>query len=197
VLGHARRREVWSGLEEEALSYMEALYNTALRMTRNEHDAEDLVQDTYLKAFRFCHRFEPGTNLKAWLFKILTNTFINRYRKKKKEPKFTQYDESNPFFLYEKLADRKAGPPSPENGGYALEDLVEDEVVQALEELPSDFRIAVLLSDLEGFSYQEIADIVGCPLGTVRSRLFRGRRLLQQKLWDYAVKRGFVKEKQE
>lgn len=176
---------------------MDVLYNTALRMTRDEHDAEDLVQDTYLKAFRFCHRFEPGSNLKAWLFKILTNTFINKYRKKKKEPKFIPYDESNPFLLYEKLADQREGPPLSERGGKLLENLVEDEVIRALEELPSDFRIAVLLADLEGFSYQEIADMVGCPLGTVRSRLFRGRRLLQRKLLDYAVKRGFVKERRK
>jgi RNA polymerase sigma-70 factor (ECF subfamily) len=186
---------VWSGLEEEAFGYMDALYNGALRMTRDEHDAEDLVQDTYLKAFRFCHRFEPGSNLKAWLFKILTNTFINKYRKKKREPKFVTYDESNEFLLYDKFADQREGPPLSERGGKLLENLVEDEVIRALEELPSDFRIAVLLADLEGFSYQEIADMVGCPLGTVRSRLFRGRRLLQHKLLDYAIERGYVKER--
>jgi RNA polymerase sigma-70 factor (ECF subfamily) len=202
-------------MEAEALSYMNALYNTALRMTRNEHDADDLIQDTYLKAFRFCHRFEPviqdtylkafrfchrfepGSNMKAWLFKILTNTFINKYRKKKKEPRLVTYDESNPFLLYEKLNEQKLEPV--ERGGESkfLKDLVEDEIVNALGELPDDFRVAVLLSDLEGLSYQEIADMMGCPLGTVRSRLFRGRRLLQEKLWEYAIERGFVKETQE
>ena len=177
--------------EAEALPHMDALYRTALRMTRNPADAEDLVQEAMVKAYRFWDRFEPGSNCRAWLFKIMTNVFINDYRAKSRAPISVNVDEVDDSFLYGQLAD--LGPEeTPETKLFAK--ILDDDVKKAIEELPEDFRLVVMLSFLEQFSYQEIAEIVGLELGTVKSRLHRGRKLLQKKLYDYAVKNGYIKE---
>jgi len=176
--------------ETEALSFLDALYRTALRMTRSEADAEDLVQETYIKAFRFREQFTPGTNLKAWLFRILTNTFINSYRRRQAQPEMTELDDVSEFDLYRKMSDARAtssGDPESE----FLERIVDTEVKDALGELPEKFRTVVLL-DVEGFSYKEIAEMVGVPIGTVMSRLHRGRRFLQRKLYEVARERGIA-----
>src|SRR5689334_8179032 len=171
--------------EQAALVHIDALYATGLRMTRDPRDAEDLVQDTMLTAFRFFDRFEPGTNCKAWLFKILTNTFINRYRKRvrEREVKDVLVEEEAPSLMSEDVA---AASRDPE--GTIVGPVLSDDVKRALESIPYDYRLAVVLCDLEDFSYKEIADIMDCPVGTVMSRLHRGRRLLQKQLRDYAVK---------
>src|SRR6266446_3219749 len=177
--------------ETEALSYIDALYRTALRMTRSEADAEDLVQETYIKALRFREQFTPGTNLKAWLFRILTNTFINTYRRRQTQPEFTELDDVDEFSLYKRMSDLRtsssAGNPETE----FLYGLVDSEVKDALTELPEKFRSVVLL-DVEGFSYKEIAEMLDIPIGTVMSRLHRGRKFLQKRLLDLARDRGIV-----
>jgi RNA polymerase sigma-70 factor (ECF subfamily) len=174
--------------EQLTLEHMDALYGAALRYTKNERDAEDLVQDTVLRALRFQHRFEEGTHLRAWLFKILTNTFINKYRRSAKERQILdESDLDHGFFMSEETA-RAARDPE----GDILAHLVSGDVQAALDSLPEDFRIAVVLADLQDFSYKEIADIMECPVGTVMSRLYRGRRLLQQKLREYAEQEGLI-----
>jgi RNA polymerase sigma-70 factor (ECF subfamily) len=176
--------------EIEALPHMDVLYRTALRMTRNESDAEDLVQETYVKAYRFWDRFEPGSNCRAWLFKIMTNIFINEYRSKSRSPLTVNVDELDDNFLYGQLTtDRTV--ENPEQRFFAK--ILDDDVKKAIENLPDDFRLVVILSFLEGFSYQEIADIMDLQLGTVKSRLHRGRKLLQKALLDYAIKNGYIK----
>jgi RNA polymerase sigma-70 factor (ECF subfamily) len=179
--------------EADALVFADSLYGAALRMTRNRADAEDLVQETYLRAFRAWDRFEPGTNLKAWLFKILTNLFITGYRQRQREPVIVSTDDAADFDLY-----RNLGFAEPEVARSAeavvLESLVDEEVTQALSDLPEAFRVVVLLADVEGFSYREIADMVGVPIGTVMSRLHRGRKALQKALWNLAMTRGLVTE---
>jgi RNA polymerase sigma-70 factor (ECF subfamily) len=178
--------------EAEALPHMDALYRTALRMTKNESDAQDLVQEAYVKAYRFWDKFELGSNCRAWLFKIMTNIFINDYRSKSRSPMSVNVDDVDDNYLYGQLA--SLGPEDdPEKQFFAK--IFDDDVKQAIEELPDDFRLVVVLSFLEGFSYQEIADIADLQLGTVKSRLHRGRKLLQRKLYDYAVRNGFIKEK--
>lgn len=179
-------------IEEEALQHIDALYRTALRMTRNPQDAEDLVQETYFRAFRAAHQFQPGTNLRAWLFKILTNSFINQYRKRARNPQSTSLDDVEEFYLYHHLVDSGVQPESPNPEATVIDQFAEADVIHALEQLPVDFRQVVLLADVEGFSYKEIADIVGIPVGTVMSRLHRGRRRLQKELWDYAVASGYL-----
>ena len=154
--------------EHDALSYLDALYRTALRMSRSAPDAEDLVQETYIRAFRFRDQFRPGTNLKAWLFRILTNTFINEYRKRSGQPDLTALDDVEENTLYRKMAGRAAPSSSPEPEREALDKMVSSEVTAALEELPEKFRSTVLL-DVEGFSYKEIAELLGIPIGTVMS----------------------------
>ncbi|RME23249.1 MAG: sigma-70 family RNA polymerase sigma factor [Candidatus Zixiibacteriota bacterium] len=177
--------------EAEALPHMDALYRTALRMTKNEADAEDLVQEAMIKAYRFWDKFEPGSNCRAWLFKIMTNIFINDYRAKSRTPISVNVDDIDDNFLYGQLADM--GPDeTPEAKLFAK--IFDDDVKKAIEELPDDFRLVVVLSFLEEFSYQEIADIVGLQLGTVKSRLHRGRKLLQKQLYDYAVRNGYIRE---
>ncbi len=176
--------------ESEALPHMDALYRTALRMTRNESDAEDLVQETYVKAYRFWDRFEPGSNCRAWLFKIMTNIFINEYRSKSRSPLAVNVDELDDNFLYGQLAIDKT-VENPEQRFFAK--IFDDDVKRAIENLPDDFRFVVILSFLEGFSYQEIADIMDLQLGTVKSRLHRGRKLLQKALLDYAIKNGYIR----
>ena len=177
--------------ETEALSFLDALYRTALRMTRSEAEAEDLVQETYIRAFRFRHQFTQGTNLKAWLFRILTNTFINQYRRKAARPDTTELDDVEESILYRHMRDVSPGSASPDPEAELIDNTLSSEVKDALEALPEKFRTTLLL-DVEGFSYKEIADIVGIPVGTVMSRLHRGRRRLQKELWDYAVASGYL-----
>jgi len=178
--------------EREAMPHMDALYRTALRMTKNENDAEDLVQEAYVKAYRFWDKFETGSNCRAWLFKIMTNIFINDYRSKSRSPMAVNVDEIDDNFLYGQLASLGPGD-NPEKQLFAK--IFDDDVKKAIENLPDDFRLVVVLSFLEGFSYQEIAEIADLQLGTVKSRLHRGRKLLQKELLDYAIKNGYVKGK--
>ena len=176
--------------EKEALPHMDALLRTALRMTKNESDAEDLVQETFVKAYRFWDKFEQGSNCRAWLFKIMTNIFINDYRSKSRAPQSVDVDDIDDNYLYRHLTttDHEVNPE-----GQFFAKIFDDDVKKAIEELPDDFRLVVVLSFLEGFSYQEIADIADLQLGTVKSRLHRGRKLLQKQLYDYAVRNGFIK----
>ena len=177
--------------EAEALRHLDALYRTALRMTRSEADAEDLVQETYIRAFRFRDQFTLGTNMKAWLFRILTNTFINTYRRKTAQPEVTDLDGIDEFSLYRRMADDRAASSSPDPEAELLKTVVDTEVTDALEELPEKFRTTVLL-DVEGFSYKEIAEMLSIPIGTVMSRLHRGRKFLQKRLYDLARERGIA-----
>jgi len=179
-------------IEAEALKQIDALYRTALRMTRNPQDAEDLVQETYFRAFRSAHQFQRGTNLRAWLFKILTNSFINQYRKRARKPLSNSLEDVEDFYLYSHLVDSGLQPASPDPEATVIDQFAEAEVIQALERLPVEFRQVVLLADVEGFSYKEIAEIVAIPVGTVMSRLHRGRRRLQKELWDYATTSGYL-----
>ena len=177
--------------EPEALSFLDALYRTALRMTRSPADAEDLVQETYIKAFRFRTQFTPGTNLKAWLFRILTNTFINSYRRKSSQPETTELDDIEEATLYRRMSERSAASAGQDPAREVLDRIVSTEVTGALEDLAEKFRTVVLL-DVEGFSYKEIAEMLDIPIGTVMSRLHRGRKFLQQRLGDYARERGIA-----
>jgi RNA polymerase sigma-70 factor (ECF subfamily) len=171
---------------EEAMEFMPSLYSGALRMTRNAADAEDLVQETYLKAYRAYGSFEEGTNLKAWLFRILTNTFINTYRAKQRRPGETDLDDVEDLYLYHRLGGLEAAMAGRSAEDELLERFTDDEVKRALEDLPEQFRVAVLLADVEGFSYKEIAEILDIPIGTVMSRLHRGRKGLERRLFGFA-----------
>jgi len=174
---------------EQALEFMPALYSAALRMTRNPADAEDLVQETYLKAYRAYAGFEDGTNLRAWLYRILTNTYINLYRARQRRPQETDLADIDDLYLYHRLPDLEASKSAEDQ----LMDLfTDDEVKQAMESLPDTFRMAVYLADVEGFSYKEIAEMTEVPIGTVMSRLHRGRKAMQKALFDYAAARGLV-----
>ncbi len=175
-----------------AMEYMSSLYSAALRMTRNPADAEDLVQETYLKAYRAYGSFQEGTNLKAWLYKILTNTFINSYRAKKRRPEQTELDDVEELYLFRRLGGLEAVAASRSAEEEVLDHFTEAEVKTAVEELPEQFRLAVLLADVEGFSYKEIAEILDIPIGTVMSRLHRGRKALQKTLHDFGMARGLV-----
>jgi len=185
------RADLEKRFEAEAMPLLPGLYSAAYRLTRNAADAEDLVQETYLRAFRSFHQFTPGTNLKAWLYRILTNTFINSYRKRQREPQTVSDDEIEDWYLYSKMSD-EGFEPSAETA--VLENLPDEDVQEALSSLPEQFRIAVLLADVEGFSYKEIADITGVPIGTVMSRLHRGRKALEKRLWDVVKERGLVRD---
>jgi RNA polymerase sigma-70 factor, ECF subfamily len=174
---------------EQAMQYMDALYTAALRLTHNSADAEDLVQETYLKAYRAYAGFEEGTNLRAWLYRILTNTFINSYRSKKRRPDETDIDEIEDLYLYRRLGGLEAAAAGRSAEDELLDWFTDAEVKEAVEALPEQFRIAVLLSDVEGFSYKEIAEILDIPIGTVMSRLHRGRKALQRQLYEFAKSR--------
>ena len=176
--------------EREALPHMDLLYNFGLRMTNNRADADDLLQDTYLKAFRFWDKYEQGTNIRAWLFRIMKNSYINLYRKSSKEPDTVDYDDVKDF--YHSIRGDSAESNDLQESVFG--NLLDDEVAQAIAELPDDFRTVVILCDIEGLPYEEIAEFVECPLGTVRSRLHRGRKLLRQRLTEYARNRGYAVE---
>jgi RNA polymerase sigma-70 factor (ECF subfamily) len=177
---------------EQAMPLMDSLYAAAMRMTRNPADAEDLVQETYLKAYRGFGGFTEGTNLKAWLYRILTNTYINSYRAKKRRPDESDLDEVEDLYLYRRLGGLEAAAAGRSAEDELLDWFTDDQVKQALEDLPEQFRIAVLLADVEGFSYKEIAEILDVPIGTVMSRLHRGRRGLQKRLYEFAKERRLL-----
>jgi RNA polymerase sigma-70 factor (ECF subfamily) len=179
--------------QADALPLLDSLYGAALRMTRNPQDAEDLVQETMMRAYRAFGRFEAGTNLKAWLFRILTNAYINTYRKRQREPQKVSSDEVEEFDLYRELKNHDSQFDStPES--IVLDSLVDSDIIEAIDDLPEQFRLAVVLSDIEGFSYAEMAQIMDVPMGTVMSRLHRGRKALQKRLWEVARDRGIVKD---
>jgi RNA polymerase sigma-70 factor, ECF subfamily len=176
--------------ERDVLPLLPNLYSAALRLTRNPSDAEDLVQETYLRAYRGFGGFEKGTNLRAWMYRILTNTFINAYRKKQREPVTVSDDDVEDWYLY----DRLGGSTEASAEASVLERLPDEDVQRALEALPEQFRMAVWLADVEGFSYKEIAEILNVPIGTVMSRLHRGRKSLQKALWETVRERGLVRD---
>lgn len=174
--------------EEEAIPHMDVLYNFALRTTGNEDDARDLLQETYLKAYRFWDKYEKGTNIRAWLFRIMKNSYINRYRKETKEPATVDYDDVENF--YNSIRAESTDPNDLQEKLFG--NLLGDEVSKALASLPDDFRTVVILCDIEGMMYEEIAQFLDIPIGTVRSRLHRGRKLLQQRLFEYAKNQGMI-----
>jgi RNA polymerase sigma-70 factor (ECF subfamily) len=176
--------------EQQTLPHMEILYNYALRMTGSTEDAKDLLQETFLKAFRFWNKFEQGTNLRAWLFRIMKNTYINVYRKESKEPDKVDYNDIENY--YDLIRDQNSDDNDLQTKIFGQ--LLDDDVSKALESLPEEFRTVVILCDIEGLSYEEIAEFSQIPVGTVRSRLHRGRKLLYAKLYDYAKGRGFIKK---
>lgn len=173
---------------EEIIPHLDALYNFGLRLTSDPNDAEDLVQDTIVKAYRFFSSYEKGTNAKAWLFRILKNSYINNYRKKSKKPQEVDYDEVSSF--YETIRAERTDTSDLEDKMFR--DLIDDDISQALDEIPEDFRTVVLLCDVEDFTYEEIANMLDVPIGTIRSRLHRGRNLLKAQLMEYATKRGYT-----
>jgi RNA polymerase sigma-70 factor (ECF subfamily) len=189
--GAGSARDLRSRFETDAMPLLDGMYSAAYRLTRNAADAEDLLQETFLRAFRGFHQFQEGTNLKAWLYRILTNTFINSYRKKQSEPQTVSDEEIEDWYLYSKLAGEGAQPSAETS---VIESLPDEDVQEALSSLPEQFRIAVLLADVEGFSYKEIADITDVPIGTVMSRLHRGRKALEKRLWDVVRERGLVRD---
>ncbi len=191
LTGHSRRKRDSFG--EQALEHMDALYGTALRLTSRAAAAEDLVQDTYVRALRFSNKFDPGTNLRAWLFRIMFNLFINRCRRDRRGREIHEGHEQADM-LQRMLPDEHLAPSSrPEE--FFFEKLFSDDVVEALDELPLDFKMVVLLADVNGFSYKQISDILGIPVGTVMSRLHRGRRALRTRLHDFAVEEGYIRSR--
>ncbi len=177
---------------EQAMQYAPQLYSAALRMTRNRADAEDLVQETFLRGYRSFHTFEEGSNLRAWLFRILTNSFINSYRAKQRRPIETDVDDVEDLYLYKRIAAIEASRSAEDQ---LMDVFTDDEVKAALEALPENFRIPVLLADVEGFSYKEIAEMMDVPVGTVMSRLHRGRKAMQKRLFEYAAAHGLLPER--
>ena len=186
VVGQARLDERF---EREAIPLLSEMYGAAMRLTRNPSDAEDLLQETYLRAYRGFGSFKEGTNLRAWLYRILTNAFINTYRKRQREPQTISDGEVEEWYLYDRLGADGAEASAETQ---VLENLPDEDVQEALASLPDQFRLAVLLADVEGFSYKEIAEILDVPIGTVMSRLHRGRRALERRLWDVMRDRGLV-----
>ena len=186
-----------ANFEQDAMQYTRQLYSAAMRMTRNPADAEDLVQETFLKAYRAYHTFQEGTNLKAWLYRILTNTYINKYRKESRRPSEVDLGTVEDMYLYRRLGSEESAEAARTTEDRVLDGLVESDIKEAVEELPESFRMPVLLADLEGFSYKEIAEILEIPIGTVMSRLHRGRKAMQKRLWEYAKQRGLLAEDAE
>lgn len=184
-------KNLYEEFDSIVISQSAALKSFALKMTNDEDEAEDLLQDTLLKAFRFFDKFEKGTNAKAWLFQIMKNTFINNYRKTSKEPYKVDYEDVQNFYETIKADEVK----TQHFRGDAFSDILDDELTDALSKLPDDFRTIVFLSDIEGYSYEEIANFVDCPIGTVRSRLHRARKMLYSLLYNYAYDKGFVSKK--
>lgn len=178
----------------DAMQYAPQLFSTAMRMTRNRSDAEELVQETFIKAWRSFATYQQGTNLRAWLFRIMTNTYINKYNAQQRKPTETELDDVEELFLYKRLGAVDQSQLSQSAEDQMLSMFTDDEVKNALEELPDQFRIPVLMSDVEGFSYKEIAEILEIPLGTVMSRLHRGRKSMQKMLYEYAKERGLINE---
>jgi RNA polymerase sigma-70 factor (ECF subfamily) len=176
--------------ETDAMEYAPQLYSAALRMTRNPADAEDIVQETFLKAYRAYETFTAGTNLKAWLYRILTNTYINKYRKQQRRPSEVELGELQDIYLFKRVGEHSGASRSAEED--MLDEFVDEDIIEALESLPDNFRMPVLLADVEGFSYKEIAEMLDIPIGTVMSRLHRGRKALQRKLWNVAEARGLT-----
>ncbi|HEX6208891.1 MAG TPA: sigma-70 family RNA polymerase sigma factor [Actinomycetota bacterium] len=187
----ASREELDRRFELEAIPLLEEMYGAALRLTRNPADAQDLLQETYLRAFRGFAGFEEGTNLKAWLYRILTNSYINLYRKRQREPQTVSDDEVEEWYLYSRLRESDLEPSAEAE---VIERLPDEDVQAALASLPDVYRMAVILADIEGFSYKEIAAILDVPIGTVMSRLHRGRRALERALWDIVRERGVVRD---
>ena len=179
-----------SAFEREALPHLDTLYRVALRFTGDPSRAQDLVQDTMFKAFRSWHRYQPGTNVRAWLLTILRNTFINDYRREKQRGPTVDIETAETFSLFDQVQEE-----DPE--GQFFDKIVDEEVLRAIDGLPEEFRETLTLSDVEGMSYQEIAEVTGAPVGTVKSRLFRARRALQRKLYDYAVEMGYIKRRDQ
>lgn len=179
--------------EQQALPHMDVLYNYALRLTANADDASDLLQETFLKAYRFWDKFEQGTNLRAWLFRIMKNTYINLYRKEVKEPDKVDYAEIESY--YNNIRDESTDDNDLQQKIFGQ--LLDDDISKALELLPEEFRTVVILCDIEGLAYEEIAEFLQIPVGTVRSRLHRGRKLLYTRLYDYAKERGFIRKDAE
>jgi RNA polymerase sigma-70 factor (ECF subfamily) len=182
-----------STFAEQAMPFAPQLYSAALRMTRNPSDAEDLVQEAFLRGYRSFSTFTEGTNLRAWLFRILTNAYINKYRAKQRRPAETDLDDVEDLYLYRRLGDIDALLANRSAEDQLLELFTDDEVKQALEDLPDNFRLPVLLADVEGFSYKEIAEMLEIPIGTVMSRLHRGRKSMQKALYEFAMQRGLLK----
>ena len=191
MVTEVERAALGERFERDVLPLLPNLYSAALRMTRNPSDAEDLVQETYLRAFRGFKGFEEGTNLKAWIYRILTNTYINIYRKKQREPVTVSGDDIEDWYLYDKLGESAVSPSAEAS---IIEALPEEEVKVALESLPEGFRLAVWLVDVEGFSYKEAAAMLEVPIGTVMSRLHRGRKSLEKALWETVRERGLVRD---
>ena len=179
-----------ANFETDAMQYAPQLYSAALRMTRNPADAEDVVQETFLKAYRAYDSYTEGTNLKSWLYRILTNTYINKYRKQQRRPSEVELGELQDLYLYKRLGEVSGAAQSAEAD--MLDAFVDTDVIDALESLPETFRLPVLLADVDGFSYKEIAEMLDIPIGTVMSRLHRGRKALQKKLWDVAEEHGIT-----
>ncbi|MEN8114481.1 MAG: sigma-70 family RNA polymerase sigma factor [Actinomycetota bacterium] len=179
-----------ANFERDAMQYAPQLYSAALRMTRRPADAEDVVQETFLKAYRAYDSFTEGTNLKAWLYRILTNTYINKYRKQQRRPTEVELGELQDMYLYRRLGEASGATQSAEAD--MLDAFVDTDIIDALEALPETFRMPVLLADVDGFAYKEIAEMLDIPIGTVMSRLHRGRKALQQKLWDVAQEHGIT-----
>jgi RNA polymerase sigma-70 factor, ECF subfamily len=180
--------------EAGVLAQLDSLYRTALRMTNNPQEAEDLVQETMLKAFRFSDSYQRGTNLRAWLFRILNTSAINRYRKQASHPMTTSLPEGEEFYLYNRIRDLSGQELSTGAEDEVLSQYLDEDVYKALSDLPPNFRMPIILADIEGLSYKEIAEALQIPIGTVMSRISRGRRQLQRSLWEYAKERGYVKE---
>jgi RNA polymerase sigma-70 factor (ECF subfamily) len=190
----AMREAATEDFEAGVLAQLDSLYRTALRLTRNQQEAEDLVQETMLKAFRFANTYQRGTNLRAWLFRILNTSAINRYRKQATHPSTTPLPEGEEFYLYNRIRDMSGQELSTGAEEEVLSKYLDEDVYQALSDLPLNFRMPIILADIEGLSYKEIAQALNIPIGTVMSRISRARRHLQRSLWNYAKNRGYIDE---